>query len=87
MTKVRYNGFSHLTNKGENEIENKQIKLTKDELERISTTLNYYNVAFYHKKMDQATEFNNYDAYKFYEKKRLNNVDLFCKINKMKKEA
>lgn len=68
-------------------MENKQTKLTKDELERIANAINFYNIEHYHKKMDQAKEFHNYEAYKFYENKWLNNVDLFCKINQMKKEA
>lgn len=68
-------------------MENSQIKLTKDELERIAIALNYYNVEHYHKKMDQAKEFHNDYAYKFYENKWMNNVSLFCKINYMKKEA
>ena len=63
------------------------VELTKGELEAISTAINYYNVEFYHKKMDQAKEFHNYDAYKVYEHKWLNNVDLFCKISHYKKEA
>lgn len=68
-------------------MENKQTKLTKDELERIATALNFYSVEHYHKKMDQAKEFNNKYKYEFYNKRWLENVDLFCKINQMKKEA
>ena len=68
-------------------MENSQIKLTKDELERIATAINFYDIEYYHKKMDQANEFNNYEAYKFYNKGWLKNVELFCKINHMKKEA
>lgn len=63
------------------------VELTKDELEAISTALNHYNVEFYHKKIDQANEFNNEYKAKWYTKKWLENVDLFCKINHYKKEA
>lgn len=63
------------------------LKLTKDELEEISIALNYYNVEFYHKKMDQAQRRCDEFDYKFYERKWLENVDLFLKVNKMKKEA
>lgn len=62
------------------------LKLTMDELEHLTTTINFYNCEFYHKKMEQAKEFGNQYKYEWYEKKWLESVDLYCKLNKVRKE-
>ena len=61
------------------------IKLTKDEIERLKSAINFENVEYYHKKMDKSETECDYVAHDFYHTEWEKNLDLFVKLHEAEK--
>ena len=56
------------------------ITLTENEIEIIKDALNYQNVHYYHKEIENAKKHDDEVAVKFYNNEWLKTLGLFCKL-------